>query len=102
MSVSRGQSYKEIVQLALKEEKLTSESMSRGKFQKRKGFGFVSGQSSKKSRSSESFSNSSGSRTNSVSSPQTLRTLQPSRLGISPLSSAFRGRMMFERCPRCK
>ena len=32
MSVSRDQSYKEIVQLALRVEKLTSERMSQGKF----------------------------------------------------------------------
>ena len=43
MSISGGQSYKEIVQLALRAEKLTSERLSRGKFQKRKGFGFVLG-----------------------------------------------------------
>ena len=49
MFVSSSQSYKEVVQLALKVEKLTGERMSRGKFQKKKGFGFVSGQSSKKS-----------------------------------------------------
>ena len=54
MSVFGGQSYKEIVQLALRAEKLTSESMSRENFQKRKGFGFVPRQSSKKSRSFES------------------------------------------------
>ena len=69
MSVLDGQNYKEIVQLALRAEKLTGERMSRGKFQKRKGFGFVSGQSSKKSRSFESFGNSSGFETDSVSSP---------------------------------
>ena len=39
MSISGGQSYK---------EKFTSEKMSRGKFEKRKGFRFVLGQSSKK------------------------------------------------------
>ena len=43
MSVLSSQSYKEVVQLALRAEKLTSERMSWGKFQKRKGFGFVSG-----------------------------------------------------------
>ena len=74
ISVSSGQSYKEVVQLALRAEKLTSERMSRGKFQKRKGFGFVSGQSSKKRRNFESFGNSSESRIDSISSPQTLRT----------------------------
>ena len=60
MSVSGGQSYKEIVQLALRAEKLTSERMSRENFQKRKRFGFVPRQSSKKSRSFESSGNSSG------------------------------------------
>ena len=48
MFVSGGQSYKEIVQLALRVEKLTSERMSQRKFQKKKGFGFVLGQSTKK------------------------------------------------------
>ena len=43
MSVSCGQSYKEVVQLTLKAEKLTGEKISRGKFQKRKGFGFLLG-----------------------------------------------------------
>ena len=38
MFVSGGQSYKEIMQLTLRVEKLTSERMSQGKFQKRKGF----------------------------------------------------------------
>ena len=73
--VSGGQSYKEIIQLVLRAEKLTSERMSRGKFQKIKGFGFVLGQSSKKSHSFESSNNLSGYETDSVSSPQTLRTL---------------------------
>ena len=43
MSVFGGQSYKEIVQLALRAEKLTSERMTRENFQKRKGFRFVPG-----------------------------------------------------------
>ena len=67
MPVWGGQSYKKIVQLTLKVEKLTSERMSGGKFQKRKGFEFVSGQSSKNNRSFESFGNSSGSETDLVS-----------------------------------
>ena len=100
--VSGGQSYKEIIQLVLRAEKLTSERMSRGKFQKIKGFGFVLGQSSKKSHSFESSSNLSGYETDSVSSPQTFKTPQPSKLGISPSSSIFKGRMMFERCPYFK
>ena len=58
MSISSNQSYKEIVQLALRAEKLTSESLARGKFQKRKSFGFVFEQSSKKSKSLESSRNS--------------------------------------------
>ena len=59
MSVSGSQNYKEVVQLALRAEKLTGERKSRGNFQKRKGFGFIPGQSSKKSRSSDSSENSS-------------------------------------------
>ena len=43
MFVSGSQSYKEIVQLALRAKKLIGERMSREKFQKRKGFEFVSG-----------------------------------------------------------
>ena len=43
MSISGNQSYKEIVQLALRVEKLTSERLAKGKFQKRKSFGFVFG-----------------------------------------------------------
>ena len=74
MSVSGSQSYKEMVQLALRAEKLANEKGAKGKFQKRKGFGFTSGQSSKKSRSSESLRNSSGSGADSVSSPQTFRS----------------------------
>ena len=101
MSVSSDQSYKEIVQLALRAEKLTSKRMSRGKFQKRKGFGFVLGQSSKKSRSSESFDNSSEFGIDSNSSLQTFKIPQPFRLGTSPPSSTFKGRMISERCPLC-
>ena len=74
MSVSGSQSYKEMVQLALRAEKLINEKGTKGKFQKRKGFGFTSGQSSKKSKSSESSGNSSGSGAESVSSPQTFRS----------------------------
>ena len=69
MSVSGSQNYKEVVHLALRAEKLTGERRSRGNFQKRKGFGFIPRQSSKKSRSSDSSENSSGSGTDSVSSP---------------------------------
>ena len=61
MSITRTQSYKEVMQLALRTEKLTGERMYRTNFQKRKGFNFVFGQSSKKSRSFDSFGNSSGS-----------------------------------------
>ena len=43
MSVSSNQSYKEVVQLALRAEKLVNERFNRGKFQKRKNFGFLSG-----------------------------------------------------------
>ena len=74
MSIFDSQSYKKVVQLALKVEKLTSERMSRGSFQKRKSFGFMSGQSSKKSRSSNFFGNSSRFGTGSISSPQTTRS----------------------------
>ena len=69
MSVSGNQSYKEVVQLALRAKKLTSERLAKGKFQKRKSLGFMSRQSSKKSRSSESSKNSSRSGVESVSSP---------------------------------
>ena len=48
MSVSGSQNYKEVVQLALRAEKLTGERRSRGIFRK-KGFEFTPGQSSKKS-----------------------------------------------------
>ena len=101
MYVSSNQSYKEIVQLALREEKLTNERLNRGKFQKMKSFGFLSRQSSKKSKSSKSSEHSSGSDVESVSSPQAFRAPQPSRLGTSPPSSIFRGGSMSERCPRC-
>ena len=69
MSIIGTQSYKKVVQLALRAEKLTSERMSRSNFQKRKGFYFVSSQSLKKSRSYESSSNSFGFGSSSVSSP---------------------------------
>ena len=65
------QSYKEIVQLALRVKKLTSEVLARESF-KRESFGFMSAQPSKKNRSSESSSNSFGSRANSVNSAQTF------------------------------
>ena len=42
MSVSGSPSYKEVVQLTLKVEKLTSEKMSRDTFQKRKVFRLIS------------------------------------------------------------
>ena len=42
MSVSGNQSYKEVVQLALRGEKLTSERLNRGKFQKERVLGFYS------------------------------------------------------------
>ena len=101
ISVSGNQSYKEVVQLALRVEKLANEILNRGKFQKRKSFGFLSGQYSKKSKSLESSEHSSGSGTESVSSPQAFRAPQPSRLGTSPPSSIFRGGSMSERCPHC-
>ena len=99
MSVSGGQSYKKVIQLVLRTKKLIGERMSWGKFQKRKRFRFMSGQSSKKSRSFKSFDNSFGSKTNSVSSLQTFKSPQPSKLGMSPPNFTFRGRMMSERCP---
>ena len=74
MYVFGNQSYKKVVQLALRAEKLTSERLTKGKFQKRKSFGFMSGQSSKKSKSSESLKNSSESGADLVSSPQTFRS----------------------------
>ena len=43
MFVSSSQNYKEVVQLALKAEKLANERVAKGKFQKRKGFGFMFG-----------------------------------------------------------
>ena len=101
MSVLGNQSYKEVVQLAFRAEKLIGERRSRGSFQKRKGFGFTSGQSSKKSRSSDSFENSFGSRTDCVGSPRFIQSPQPSKLGMSPQGFTFRGRPMTERCPRC-
>ena len=70
MLVFGNQSYKEVVQLALRAEKLIGERRSRGSFQKRKGFGFTSGQSLKKSRSSNSLRNFSSLGTNSVNSSQ--------------------------------
>ena len=69
MFISGNQSYKKIVQLALRAKKLISERLARGKFQKTKSFGFVSAQSSKNNRSSESLGNSSGSGADSISSP---------------------------------
>ena len=42
MSISCSQSYKEVVQLALRVEKLTRERRSQGIFQKRKGLDFTS------------------------------------------------------------
>ena len=71
MSVFGNQSYKEIVQLDLRAKKLTSEVLARESF-KRESFGFMSAQPSKKNRSSESSSNSFGSRANSVNSAQTF------------------------------
>ena len=95
MSITGIQSYKEVVQLALRAEKLTCERMSQSNFQKMKGFGFMSSRSLKKSRSSKSF----GSGICSVSSPQSIRSQRQSKLSTLPLSSAFRGRTMLERCP---
>ena len=102
MSVSGSQNYKEVVQMALRAEKLANERGNKGKFQKRKGFGFMSGQYSKKSKSSESSGNSSGSGAESVSSPQAIRSPQPSRFGTSLSSTTSRGRAESERCPRCR
>ena len=64
------QSYKKVVQLALRAKKLANERLNRGKFQKMRSFGFLSGQSTKKSKSFESLEHSSRSCTESVSSPQ--------------------------------
>ena len=89
MSVSSSQSYKEMVQLALRAKKLANERGAKGKFQKRKGFGFTSGQSSKKSKSFESSRNLSGLGAESISSLQTFRSPQPSRLGTTPPCTAF-------------
>ena len=61
MCVSCKQSYKEVVQLSLRSEKLANERLNRGKFQKMKNFGFLLGQSLKKSKSFESSEHSSGS-----------------------------------------
>ena len=41
MSITRTQSYKEVVQLAMRVEKLTGERKTQSNFQKRKGFNFV-------------------------------------------------------------
>ena len=43
ISIFNNQNYKEVVQLALRAEKLTNERVAKGKFQKMKGFGFMSG-----------------------------------------------------------
>ena len=88
MSITRSQTYMEVVQLALRAKKLTGERISQSNFQKRKEFGFMFGQSFKKSRSSESSGNSSGSRTGSVSFSQSIRSSQPTKLGTSPSGSA--------------
>ena len=42
MSIFESQNYKEVVQLALRAKKLANERVAKGKFQKRKGFGFMS------------------------------------------------------------
>ena len=70
ISIIGSQSYKKVVQLALRAEKLTGEKMFQSNFQKRKGFSFMSSQSSKKSRSSNFSGNSSGSGFGYISSPQ--------------------------------
>ena len=57
------------MQHALRAKKLTSEKMSRGSFQKRKGFDFTLGQSLKKSHSSDSFEKKFESRTRFVNFP---------------------------------
>ena len=102
ISISGSQSYKEVVQLALKAEKLNREKRSRGSFQKRKGLGFTSEQSSKKSHSSDFFGNSSRSGTDSVISPQSIRSSQSSKLGTTPQVSTSRGITMSEKCPYCR
>ena len=89
------------MQLALRAEKLSGERISWGKFQKKKGFGFVSNQSSKKSQSFESFGNSFRSNIDSVSFLLTFRSPQPSKLGKSPPSFVFKGRAMSKKCPCC-
>ena len=99
MSITRSQSYKKVVQLALIAEKLTSERMFRCNFQKRKGFSFMFGQSLKKCKSFKSSSNSFGYGSRSVSSPQSIRSPQRSKLGTSPPGSTFKDRMMAEKCP---
>ena len=43
MFVFGSQNYKEVVQLALRAKKLTNERVAKGKFQKKKGFRFLSG-----------------------------------------------------------
>ena len=91
MSVFGSQNYKEVVQLALRAKKLANERVAKGKFQKRRSFRFMSGQSSKKSRSFESSCNSSRSGAESVSSPQDFRSPQPLRLGTSPPDTASIG-----------
>ena len=88
--------------MVLRAKKLANERGAKGKFQKRKGFGFMFGQSFKKSKSSESSGNSSGSGAEFVSSPQAFRSPQPSRLGTSSSGTASRGRATSERCPRCR
>ena len=100
-SILGSQSYKEVVQLALRAKKLTNERMSQEKFQKRKGFGFLSGQFLKKSQSSKSSGNSSRFRNDSVSFPQSIQSPQSSRLGTSPPIFTFRGRTMLDKCPHC-
>ena len=101
MFVSGSQSYKKVIQLSLRVKKLTGERMFWGKFQKRKGFGFRSRQSSKKSHIFKFSGNSSRFGTESISFHQTYKSQQPSRLGTSPSSSAFKSRMMSEKCPYC-
>ena len=56
MSVSGNQSYKKIVQLALKAEKLTSERLNRGKFQKKRVLGFYPGNLRKRAKAQNSQS----------------------------------------------
>ena len=96
------QSYKKVVQLTLRVKKFIGERKFRGSFQKRKGLGFTSRQSLKKSRNFNSFGNFFGSGTDFVNSPQSIQSPQPSKLGTSPQDFAFRGKMMTKRCPRCR